>query len=214
MKRVTPIWTAAALTGVLLVAGLAARGAQDNQTRPPGQPEIGKQSEVPRGTVTDEQRADILMAQKFYSKAIDSYSILIKTYSDSPQKKDEVSGLWNKVGICYQQELDYGKARKAYKEAIKLNREFAPAWNNLGTSFYLERKPKKSIKYYRHAIKLSPDSARVPRWKHVLPTRGSISTWPRFMRHWEIRMKRSITFVEPWKKGSTNAKRYLMTRIS
>ena len=159
MKRVTPIWTAAALTGVLLVAGLAARGAQDNQTRPPGQPEIGKQSEVPRGTVTDEQRADILMAQKFYSKAIDSYSILIKTYSDSPQKKDEVSGLWNKVGICYQQELDYGKARKAYKEAIKLNREFAPAWNNLGTSFYLERKPKKSIKYYRHAIKLTPDSA-------------------------------------------------------
>ena len=159
MNRVTAICAAAALTGVLLVAGLAARGAQDNQTSPPGQPEIGQQNEVPPGKLSDEQRADILMARKEYNEAIESYARIIKTCSPSPQNKAEVSGLWNKMGICYQQELDYGKARKAYKEAIKLNREFAPAWNNLGTSFYLERKPKKSIKFYRHAIKLSPDSA-------------------------------------------------------
>jgi tetratricopeptide (TPR) repeat protein len=159
MKRGTSICAAAILTGALFAVGLVARGAQDNQTGPPGQPVIGQQNEVPHGTVTDEQRADILMARKQYTEAIASYSSLIKNSSASPQNKAEVAGLWNKMGICYQQELDYGKARKAYKEAIKSDRQFAPAWNNLGSSFYLEHRPKKSIKYYRHAIKLNPDSA-------------------------------------------------------
>ncbi len=159
MKRGISICTAAVLTGALLVGGPVARGAQDNQTGWSSQPGIGQQNEVPQGKISDEERADILMARKQYNEAIESYSLVIKTYSAPLQNRAKVAGLWNKMGICYQQELDYGKARKAYEEAIRLNREFAPAWNNLGTSYFLQHRPKKSIKYYRHAIKLNPGSA-------------------------------------------------------
>lgn len=158
MERGTSICAAAVLTGALLVAGLVARGAQDNRGGLVEQPEIGPQNEQLNVKLSFEERADIFMVRKQYNDALEYYSRAIKTYPASPQNNVTIAGLRNKMGICYQQQMEFGKAHKAFEEAIRLDRNLAPAWNNLGTCYYLEHEPKKAIKYYRRAIKLNPDA--------------------------------------------------------
>ena len=100
-----------------------------------------------------EERADIFMARKAYADAVDYYSRALRQSSHS----DPV--LWNKLGIAYQQQMDFNASRKAYKEAIRRRQNYPEAWNNLGTTFYLANKFSKSVKYYRKAIELNPDAA-------------------------------------------------------
>ena len=100
-----------------------------------------------------EERADIFMARKAYADAVDYYSRALRQSSQSDPT------LWNKLGIAYQQQMDFNAARKAYKEAIRRRQKYPEAWNNLGTTFYLANKFAKSVKYYRKAIELNPDSA-------------------------------------------------------
>ena len=99
-----------------------------------------------------EERADIFMARKAYADAADYYSRALRQSRSDPV-------LWNKLGIAYQQLMDFNASRKAYKEAIRRRQNYPEAWNNLGTTFYLANKFPKSIKYYRKAIELSPSSA-------------------------------------------------------
>ena len=99
-----------------------------------------------------EERGDIFMARKAYADAVDYYSRALRQSRSDPV-------LWNKLGIAYQQQLDFNAARKAYKEAIRRRQDYPEAWNNLGTTFHLANKFSKSIKYYRKAIALNPGSA-------------------------------------------------------
>ena len=159
MKRVTSIRTVGALIGALLALSVVGLGAQQDLANPSARSEnLQSRTERPV-SLSFEQRADVFMARKEFDHAIEYYSDSIKSHQKSPQDRPVVARLWNKIGICYQQEMDYGKARKAYKNAIRLNRDFAQPWNNIGTTFYLSKRPKKSIKYYRHAIKLEPGAA-------------------------------------------------------
>jgi tetratricopeptide (TPR) repeat protein len=100
-----------------------------------------------------EDRADIFMARKAYADAADYYSRALRQSNQS----DPI--LWNKLGIAYQQQMDFTTSRKAYKEAIRRRQDYPEAWNNLGTTFYLANKFARSIKYYRKAIELNPGSA-------------------------------------------------------
>lgn len=159
MKRGPSIHAVGALFGALLALSISSRGAQDLPTRPPRPSgDLQQKSERPT-SLTDEQRGDLFMARKEYDNAIEFYAHAIEVLKADHESAVKVAGLWNKMGICYQQKMDYDHARKAYKKAIRLNREFAQPWNNLGTTFYLVQRPKKSIKFYRHAIKLNPQSA-------------------------------------------------------
>jgi tetratricopeptide (TPR) repeat protein len=99
-----------------------------------------------------EERADIFMARKAYADAVDYYSRALRQSRSNPV-------LWNKLGIAYQQQMDFKDSRKAYKEAIHYRQNYPEAWNNLGTTFHLANKFAKSIKYYRRAIELDPSSA-------------------------------------------------------
>lgn len=99
-----------------------------------------------------EDRADIFMARKSYADAVDYYSRALRQ-----SKQDPV--LWNKLGIAYQQQMNFSAARKAYKEAIHRRQDYPEAWNNMGTTYYLVNKFSKSLKYYRKAVALKPDSA-------------------------------------------------------
>lgn len=103
--------------------------------------------------LTSEERADIFMARKQYADAEDYYLRALK------QKSGREGILWNKLGIAYQQQLNYEAARNAYRKSIHLQKDFAEPWNNLGTTFFLQRRAKKSIKFYRRAIKLNPSNA-------------------------------------------------------
>jgi tetratricopeptide (TPR) repeat protein len=100
-----------------------------------------------------EERADIFMARKAYADAADYYTRALQ------QSKQADPTLWNKLGIAYQQQMEFNASRKAYKEAIRRRQNYPEAWNNLGTTFYLVNKFSKSVKYYRKAIELNPGSA-------------------------------------------------------
>lgn len=159
MKPGTLIHVTGTLLAALLALSAASRGAQVRKPIPL------EQSQSPHGNLsraaqlTDEERADISMARKSYGEAIQYYLRALRSYRATAENKPVISKIWNKIGVAYQQELDYRKARSAYKKSIKLNRKYARPWNNLGTTYYLKRKVKKSTKYYRHAIKLDPESA-------------------------------------------------------
>jgi tetratricopeptide (TPR) repeat protein len=120
-----------------------------SQTPPSDQ---GTQNSTPRA-ITLEERADIFMARKSYDEAADYYYRALK------QTNFGNSTLWNKLGIAYQSQLDYKKARKAYKKAIHLHKEFAEAWNNMGTTYFMQKNAKKSLKYYQNAIEYNPNNA-------------------------------------------------------
>ena len=159
MRR-EPFIHAAALIGALLALSFLSYGAQDPHPAAPPQETTGIQ-QAPKAAahLSDEQWGDLYMARKEYDNAIGSYSHVIQNRQVLQLSDADVAILWNKMGICYQQKMDYENARKSYKTAIRLDRTFAQPWNNLGTSYYLAQRPKKSIKFYRRAIRMSPDSA-------------------------------------------------------
>jgi tetratricopeptide (TPR) repeat protein len=165
MKLKTISWTCWMLAIFflgLLPVGLNARQQPKEQPAPPDliPPVLAPESEgekpapsKPQPTLTTEDRADIYMARKAYADAIDYYKRALE------EVKRTRASLWNKLGIAYQQQMNYSEARKAYKQAIRRDKMFAEAWNNMGTTYFLQNRPKKSLKYYRQAIKLNPDSA-------------------------------------------------------
>jgi tetratricopeptide (TPR) repeat protein len=144
----------------MIVAGWAVLPAQNPPTQdrpaenPPAQnllpPPAQEKKPAP---LSDEEMGDLHMARKEYADAVDYYLRALREIGGQRART------WNKIGIAYQQQMDFKNARKAYKRAIQLDKTFAPPWNNLGASYYLARKAKKSLKYYRQAIQLNPQSA-------------------------------------------------------
>jgi len=133
-------------------AGIGGAGARP-QTESLPQPAASQAQEPAK--ITLQQRADIFMARKDYSDAVDFYSRALR--QEASQRTD-AAVLWNKLGIAYQQQNYYAAARKAYEKALHFNQSSAEAWNNLGTTYFFAGKYKKSVKYYQHAIALDPNS--------------------------------------------------------
>lgn len=157
MKRITSILAIGIVLGCSLAMNTGSLAAQEGQSSMAEKMETMQQPDA-AVKLSDEERADIFMARKSYDEAIDYYSLAIKSLDGSQQNKPLIAVLWNKMGICFQQKMDYKQARDAYNRAIRLDHDFAQPWNNIGTTFYLNRRAKKSIGYYRHAIKLDPEA--------------------------------------------------------
>jgi tetratricopeptide (TPR) repeat protein len=142
------------LWAACLVVALAPRGLP---AQAPSAPTVPSQNTAParlaNPELTAEDRADIFMAKKEFGDAVDYYLRALK------QKSGRQGVIWNKLGIAYQQQLEYNSAREAYKKSLRYQKDYAQAWNNLGTTYFLQGKAKKSIKYYRHAIKLDDSNA-------------------------------------------------------
>lgn len=144
---------------ILILAATNATGSApfDSQGTPPALGQVGNpQASTTLPQLSAEDRADIFMARKQYADAVDYYLRALKLAGTSDVKDAE---LWNKVGIAYQQQGDFGTARKAYKRSIRDDKTFSAPWNNLGTTYFLANKFGKSAKYYRRALVLKPDSA-------------------------------------------------------
>jgi tetratricopeptide (TPR) repeat protein len=133
-------------------ASIGARVAPQAQGLTP--PPAGAQQSI-RTELTAEQRADIFMARKSYPDAVDYYARALRQNNTN----EIAAGIWNKMGISFQQEDQYLAARKSYKKSLELNPDLSEAWNNLGTTYFLQNKFSKSVKYYQHAIALDPSSA-------------------------------------------------------
>lgn len=99
-----------------------------------------------------ELRADILMARKQFSEAIDIYEEILNA---NPRN----AAVLNRVGIAYHQLGDLDKARKYYERSYRADRTYAHAVNNIGMTDYDRKKFRGAVKWYLLAIQLSPDTA-------------------------------------------------------
>jgi tetratricopeptide (TPR) repeat protein len=138
------------MVAVALAPALGAGFSQEQATPATGSPTA---SVPPHRDLTLDQRADIFMARKNYADAADYYYRALKQSSF----QDPV--LWNKLGIAFQQENKFHRARQAYIKATRVDKNFAEGWNNIGTVFFMEKKYGKSVWYYQRAIKLKGDTA-------------------------------------------------------
>jgi tetratricopeptide (TPR) repeat protein len=147
------------VTGVVCVLTLVALGSaaadpvrsqESSATPAPGQTQG---TPAKSDTISLEEHADIMMARKSYADAADMYYRALK------QSKFTNAVVWNKLGIAYQQQMNYNASRKAYNQAIHRRNDFPEAWNNLGTTYFMQNKFRKSVKYYLRALKLNPNSA-------------------------------------------------------
>jgi tetratricopeptide (TPR) repeat protein len=140
------------VAGVLLPSAFQGLLAQEPGavTAPPQEQAPAAQTQT---KLTLEDRADIFMARKEYSDAVDYYLRAMK------MDKTRQAAIWNKLGIAYQQQSQFRSARNAYKKAIHFQKDFPEPWNNLGTTYFLEGRAKKSLKYYKRAVKLNPSNA-------------------------------------------------------
>lgn len=143
--------TCALLLGTVGVVGGRARPQTDALPHTPQ----ATASTPASNALTLEQRADIFMARKDYTDAVDFYTRALAKEAVNPVAS---SALWNKLGIAYQEQDVYTAARKSYQKAVKLNSNLSEAWNNLGTTYFFENKYGKSIKFYEHAIAVEPNS--------------------------------------------------------
>jgi len=137
----------AAFMLLLVFAGGAPLPAAPQETaqEPPPQP-----PKTPREIA--ELRADIMMARKQYSDAIEAYEELLK-------KEPKNVELLNKVGVGYSNLTKLDKAKKYYERAIKADAKYASALNNLGTVHFYQKRFKRAIKVYQRAIAVKPDAA-------------------------------------------------------
>ncbi|HWG58832.1 MAG TPA: tetratricopeptide repeat protein [Candidatus Acidoferrales bacterium] len=103
---------------------------------------------------TAELHAAILIARKEYAEAVRTYKQIL---AEDPKNPDVL----NRMGIAYQQLLDFGHAERCYKKAIKADKTAWNAINNLGTVEYGRRHYGNAVKYYKKSLALHPEDATI-----------------------------------------------------
>ena len=98
------------------------------------------------------QHADIFAARGDTDAAI-------KEYRRALEQNPNDATVLNKLGICYQQLKQPGRAEDQYRQALRINPNYAEAWNNLGSLAHSSGNYKQAIKYYQRAVSLRPNSA-------------------------------------------------------
>ncbi len=104
--------------------------------------------------LTHEKRGDIYVARKMYREAVDEYRLALDEQPRSAR-------LYNKIGISFHHQMNFGEAKKNYERASELDQKYAQAINNLGTVYYAEQHYKKAQKTYQKALKLTPNAASI-----------------------------------------------------
>ncbi len=144
------------VSALILFALCLAAWTALGQNSAPGPPQVETPAPPARAPLSLQERADIYMARKDYAEAVEYYQRALRQPGLSNETNASVC---NRLGIAYQQQMNFGAARKAYQAAIRRRSDFAEPWNNLGTVYFLQEHFGKSAKYYRHAVQLNPNSA-------------------------------------------------------
>ena len=111
-------------------------------------------SPVEERELTPERRGDIHMARKMYREAVDAYREALDAQPRSAR-------LYNKLGISFHHQLNFGEAKRHYERASRLDEKYAQAINNLGTVHYAQQNYRKAQKTYEKALKITPNSASI-----------------------------------------------------
>jgi tetratricopeptide (TPR) repeat protein len=99
-----------------------------------------------------EERAKVLMAEKRYDSAIQSYQDLLKS-----DPKNAV--FLNMIGIAYLNLGNFDQAKRYFARATKADKKYASAVNNLGMVYYHQKNFRSAIREYERAVKIDPNQA-------------------------------------------------------
>ena len=102
-------------------------------------------------TVSQETRADCLVARHQYVEAIGVYEAI--PIMSAP--------LLNKIGIAYEKMRLYPQAKLSFERALAMNPKFSGPENNLGTVFYAEGDYHRAEQHYKRALKIDPRNASI-----------------------------------------------------
>ena len=108
----------------------------------------------PRETLIE--RANILMAEKRYDAAIQTYQDLLKS-----EPKSAV--FLNMTGIAYLNLSNFDQAKKYFERSSKADKKYLSAVNNLGMVWYYQKNYRKAIREYKRAACDRPGPGRTPR---------------------------------------------------
>lgn len=99
-----------------------------------------------------EERARVLMAEKRYDAAIQSYLDLLKS-----NPKNAV--FMNMLGIAYLDVANYDLAKRYFARAAKTDKKYSSAVNNLGMVYYHQKNFRSAIREYLKAVSIDPSQA-------------------------------------------------------
>jgi len=142
------------LAGLLATAMAAAPSLSVAQTpgRPASPPTYSSSDAPTPAVLSIGERADIFIARRNYPAAID-------LLNDAVHQHRADAGIYNRLGIAYQQVSNLGQSEKNYKRAIRLDRHNATYLNNLGTVYYMRRKYKDAVKQFTEALQYNSTTA-------------------------------------------------------
>jgi tetratricopeptide (TPR) repeat protein len=133
------------ILGLLLFASAPRAAAQQPQ------PDANTRTALsPRDTLVE--RATILMAEKRYDAAIQTYQDLLKS-----EPKNAV--FLNMAGIAYLDLFNFGQAKKYFERSSKSDKKYLSAVNNLGMVWYYQKNYRRAIREYKRAVAIEPAQA-------------------------------------------------------
>ena len=80
----------------------------------------------------------------------------VASYAKAVELNPNFVQAWNNIGLAYQAQREFGKAKRAYKKALDLAPNFAMVHYNLGTAYEASRNYDKMIRSYQRALELEP----------------------------------------------------------
>lgn len=145
VKRLFPV----ALVLAAFAYGPLTLQAQQSSTSPAAALPLPTPFEAGRFQPTPEQIGDSSLARRRYQEAIEAYK---KVPKPSP-------GVWNKMGVSYQELLDFKTAMRCYRTSLRLNPGSAMVLNNLGSVYDSLGDHRQAEAMYRQALTFDPANA-------------------------------------------------------
>jgi tetratricopeptide (TPR) repeat protein len=159
MKREPPsYWIFLALLLIAAPSRLAAQQSVADQATKTSQPQSGTSAPSALSPQNmQEERANVLMAEKRYDAAIQTYQDLLNS---NPKSSDPRNAVYmNMIGIAYLNLSRYDLAKKYFVRASKADKKNSSAVNNLGMVYYHQKDFRRAIREYQRAIGIDPSQA-------------------------------------------------------
>lgn len=147
-------WFRLGLLGLFFLPLHAAAGqpAAESPIRPQqSQPGADSRAAMSANDVQIE-KARILMAEKKYEAAI-------QTYQDVLKGDPKNAMVLNMVGIAYLNLSRYDQAKKYFQRSAKADKKYSSAVNNLGMVYYHQKNFRRAIREYQKAAAIDPTLA-------------------------------------------------------
>ena len=153
MKRKPAYWVFLAIFLFAATPHLAAQQPTPDQASKTPQSQPTSPAPAPLSPKEmQEERAKVLMAEKRFEVAIQTYQDLLKT-----DPKNAV--YMNMIGIAYLDLSNYNLAKKFFVRASKADKKYSSAVNNLGMVYYHQKNFRQAIREYQKAALIDPGQA-------------------------------------------------------